>query len=281
MKKKKTILCAAAALSVISASCLGASAASPEPTKTVFLNVSLEEIVPKPFSLKITLNKKNVVGNVGKKIRLKSETNADGYDVTYSSTNNKVAVVSKNGVIKLKRRGKANIIASCNSVQKICKVTSKPKKHIIKDVRNTIKDETMSSIAAQIGCQTDYAYPNSSIMCSAYSYAYAYYQVTGQLRTPGSFWCGGCTWEGGTYSRYGSSTAMLSAIKESLDENKACVGLLSVGRSSTHYVTFYGYTGNGDTLSDFKILDPWDGKLTTGAGYGYSYTGYHVATVNA
>ena len=280
MKKKKTIICAAAALAVISAGCVGASAASLEPT-TGFLNISLEEVVPKPFSLEISLDKKNVVSKVGKKVKLNTETNAEGYDVTYSSTNKKVATVSENGVVKLKKSGKAKIIASCNGVEKVCKVTVKPKAHIFKDERNTIKDKTMSSIASQIGCQTNYAYASSSIMCSAYSYAYAYYQVTGQLRTPGSFWYGGgCTWAGGTYSRYGSREAMLSAIKSSLDKNKACVGLLSTGRSSTHYVTFYGYTGNGDTLSDFKILDPWNGNLTTGAGYGYSYTGYHVVTVN-
>lgn len=281
MKKKKAIICAAAALAVISASCVSASAASLEPT-TGFLNVSLDEVVPEPFSLKISLNKKNVVSKVGRKIKLKSETNAEGYDITYSSTNKKVATVNKNGVVTLKKRGKTKIIASCNGVEKVCKITSKPKKHVLKDERNTIKDTTMSNIAAQIGCQTDYAYASSSIMCSAYSYAYAYYQVTGQLRTPGSFWYGGgCTWAGGTYSRYGSREAMLAAIKASLDKNKACVGLLSTGRSSTHYVTFYGYTGNGDTLSDFKILDPWNGNLTTGAGYGYSYSGYHVVIVNA
>lgn len=280
MKKKKTIIAAAAALAVISASCAGASAATFEPT-TGFSNISLDEVVLKPVSLEISLNKKNVVSKVGKKVKLRTETNAEGYDVTYSSTNKKVATVNENGVVKLKKRGKAKIIASCNGVEKVCKVTVKPKTHVFKDERNTIKSDTMSSIASQIGCQTDYAYASSTIMCSAYSYAYAYYQVTGQLRTPGSFWYGGgCTWAGGTYSRYGSREAMLSAIKASLDKNKACVGLLSSGNSSTHYVTFYGYNGNGDTLSDFKILDPWNGNLTTGASYGYSYSGYHVVTVN-
>ena len=36
---------------------------------------------------------------------------------------------------------------------------------------------------------------------------------------------------------------------------------------------------DGTTLSDFKVLDPWDGSITTGANYGYSY-GYHVVTVD-
>lgn len=282
MKKKKAII-TAAALAVISLSCVSASAAVDFEPTTSFLNVNLlEDIAPKPVSLEISLNKKKVVSKVGKTVKLKSETNAQGYDVTYSSTNKGIATVNKNGVVKFKRSGQAKIIASCNGIEEVCKVTVKPKNHVFKDERNTIKDSTMGSIASQIGCQTNYAYASSSIMCSAYSYAYAYYQVTGQLRTPGSFWYGGgCTWAGGTYSRYGSREAMLSAIKSSLDNNKACVGLLSTGRSSTHYVTFYGYTGNGDTLSDFKILDPWNGNLTTGAGYGYSYSGYHVVTVNA
>ena len=74
-------------------------------------------------------------------------------------------------------------------------------------------------------------------------------------------------------------TAESLSIKKSIDKNQACVGLLSVGASSQHYVTFYDYTGNGTSLSDFKILDPWDGNLTTGYGYGYSY-GYHVVNVN-
>ena len=73
---------------------------------------------------------------------------------------------------------------------------------------------------------------------------------------------------------------MLSTIKEQLDQNRACVGLLSMGSSATHYVTFYGYTGDGTTLSDFKILDPWEGNLTTGDGYGYSYDGCDVVVIN-
>lgn len=73
---------------------------------------------------------------------------------------------------------------------------------------------------------------------------------------------------------------MLSAIKSSIDNNKACVGLIAYGASSHHYVTFYGYTGNGTTLSDFKTIDPWDGRAKSGASYRYCGYGYHVVTVN-
>ncbi len=72
---------------------------------------------------------------------------------------------------------------------------------------------------------------------------------------------------------------MLKAIKTSLDKNESCVGLVAVGNSDHHYVTFYDYDGKGTKLRDFKILDPWDGNLTTGDGYRYSYD-YQVVTVD-
>ena len=72
---------------------------------------------------------------------------------------------------------------------------------------------------------------------------------------------------------YGDSRVMCSAYSYAYCYRQ-------IGGSSQHYVTFYDYEDKGDQLSDFKILDPWDGNLTTGAGYGYSY-GYHVVTVNS
>ncbi len=166
------------------------------------------------------------------------------------------------------------------STKLIVNVNGRDIKLKVKVLRGQISDDKMARIASVIGRQTNYAYADSTVMCSAYSYAYAYRQVLGITRSAGSFWCpGGCTWEGGTYTHYGSASSMLKAIKKSIDNNQACIGLLSVGASSQHYVTFYDYTGNGTSLSDFKILDPWDGNLTTGYGYGYSY-GYHVVTVN-
>ena len=234
------------------------------------------EIKLKDYSLKIKLNKEKESKEAGEKFSINAKTNYDGYEPTFYSTDKKVATVTKEGKVTCKNAGKTKIVAECNGIKSVCKVNVEPK-----FVGNSIADSKMSSIAGAIGWQTQHAYPQSTIMCSAYSFAYAYYQVTGTLRTPGSFWYGGgCNWNGGTYHRLGSSSAMLSKIKSELDQNRACVGLLSMRSSSTHYVTFYGYTGDGTSLSDFKILDPWEGNLTTGAGYGYCYLGYHVATVN-
>ena len=258
MKNTKTIV--AAALSVatvltttISVMALGSDTTDedPRPSKTQ----PAVKVVEK--EVKLILNRTKLKGTEGKKVTLKSSTNSDE-KVTYRSTNKKVATVSKKGVVKLVSEGSAKIVAETDG----------------------IKDSTMADIASEIGCQTDYAYGESTIMCSAYSFAYAYYQVTGTAITPGSVWCGGCTWTGGSYLHCGSAENMLSTIKEQLDQNRACVGLLSMGSSATHYVTFYGYTGDGTTLSDFKILDPWEGNLTTGAGYGYSYDGCDVVVIN-
>lgn len=182
---------------------------------------------------------------------------------------------SKNNVSTMKvkgtRRGSTTIKVKINGVTLSLKV---------KIEKNPITDETMAGIARQIGWQSQYNYEDSSVMCSAYSFCYAYYQVKGKKITPGSVWCpGGCMWLGGTYTHYSSASGMLKAIKTSLDKNQACVGLLSIGNAYTHYVTFYDYTGSGTSLSDFKILDPWDGNLTTGEYYGYSY-GYHVVTID-
>lgn len=232
---------------------------------------------PEKHSLKIDIKKFNSKKSVGDKFKIKADLNYDYYKPFFYSTNKKVATVSENGKVTCKNPGKVKIVAECNGIKDSCKLTVKKK---TSGVIN-ISDSKMSEISSKIGCQTDYAYPSSTIMCSAYSFAYAYYQVTGTIKAPGAFWYGGgCNWNGGTYRRLGSSAEMLSTIKSEIDNNRACVGLLSTGASSTHYVTFYGYTGKGTSLSDFKILDPWDGNLTTGAGYGYCYSGYHVATVN-
>lgn len=176
-------------------------------------------------------------------------------------------------VLKIKgtRRGKTTVKVKVNGLVLKLKVTVE---------KNPITDDKMARIAASIGHQSQYVYGDSGVMCSAYAFCYAYYQVKGKKITPGSVWCpGGCTWIGGSYNHYGSTASMLKAIKTSLDKNQACVGLLSIGNSATHYVTFYDYEDDGKDLSDFKILDPWDGNLTTGYFYGYSY-GYHVVTID-
>ncbi len=233
---------------------------------------------PENYSLEIDIKNINSKMTVGNKFKINADVNYDSYKPVFYSTNKKVAIVKENGKVTCKKPGTVKIVAECNGIKDICNLTVKKNKST---VMYYITDSKMSEISSKIGCQTQLAYPSSTIMCSAYSFAYAYYQVTGTMKAPGAFWFGdGCNWNGGTYRRFGSSADMLNTIKSEIDNNRACVGLLSCGTSSTHYVTFYGYTGDGTSLSDYKILDPWDGKITTGADYGYCYLGYHVATVN-
>ena len=210
----------------------------------------------------------------GRTIDVKIKGKAADVDNTFDNTGFAEFVGEEDAEkIKVKgtRRGNTRIYANVNGVRLKLKVDIE---------KNPIPDERMATIASKVGHQSQYVYNDSKVMCSAYAFCYAFYQVTGQRITPWSVWCpGGCMWLGGTYKHYSSSAGMLKAIKRSLDKNQACVGLLSIGNSATHYVTFYDYEGDGTGLGDFKILDPWDGNLTTGEYYGYSY-GYHVVTID-
>lgn len=277
---KKIIISACAAALVVGSATLGVHASVNYPTQSV----STLSINPmSDCSLEIKLDKKEVRGSEGREITLNASTNADGYTVKFRSSNKKVASVSADGTVKLKKEGTAKITAECNGIKSVCKVEVTPQsaEKKAKDRRaKSITESNMSSIVSQVGCQVDYAYPESTIMCSAYSFAYAYYQVTGTYITPGSVWCDGCTWDGGTYYDFYSESDMLSTIKSQIDQDKSCVGLLSMSTTDTHYVTFYGYTGDGTSLSDFKIYDPWDAACTTAAGYGYSSNGYDVVVIN-
>lgn len=250
------------------------SAMATTPIKTLGESPLTAEIAFKNYQLELSLDKEKVQKKTGKKFKIEAETNYDGYQPKFYSTNKQVAVVGKNGVVKTKKPGTAKIIAECNGVKEVCKVKvvkDKPKKKII-------SDSTMSAIAGKIGKQTDYAYADSTIMCSAYAFCYAYYQVAGVYKTPGSvWWAGGCTWTGGTYRYLPSADSMLQTIKNEIDNGKACVGLLSQN-GNTHYVTFYGYSGEGNTLSDYKVIDPWDGAIKNASNFGY-YS-YHVVTIN-
>ncbi len=219
----------------------------------------------------VRLNKKNITIKEGDTFKLKATTNVEESEVTFTSENKKVATVSKKGVITAKKKGNVIITATYNGVSASCKVK-------ITEAGNNIADSTMQNIANAIGWQRQGRYYSSSIMCSAYSFAYAYKQVTGNTITPGSVWYGGgCTWAGGTQRYFSSASAMLQTIKSEIDQNKACVGLLSA-RGSTHYVTFYSYTGDGTSLSDFTVLDPWDGRIKNASEFGY--WSYQVVTIN-
>jgi hypothetical protein len=278
--KAKAIVSIAAAAGIACVSVFSVMAL--DTNGVIDLNADLE--LEKPVS-KVSLDQKKIVKRSGGQLKLNAKTNGKASSVVYYSTDSKVAKVSANGTVRFGKRGKAKIIAQCNGAKTFCDVTVK-KPLSRQTVSGTVAHyslnaSTMRKAEEKIGCQIQHAYPSSTVMCSAYSFAYAYYQVTGDLKPAGYFWSsGGCTWRGGTYHRYSSPGEMLSAIKKQLDNGRACVGYLRTGSSPRHYVTFYGYTGSGKNLSDYKILDPWDGKITTAAGYGYSCVGYHVATVN-
>ncbi|MBR2109075.1 MAG: hypothetical protein IJ932_03915 [Ruminococcus sp.] len=212
----------------------------------------------------------------GETVKLGIKGKAADIDNVYTDTEYAKITSKKNAAtlkIKGMRRGKTTVKVNVNGHTIKLKVNVK---------KNPISDKTMANIADKIGSQVDYSYADSTVMCSAYAFCYAYYQVKGSKITPISVWCpGGCTWYGGTQTYFSSASSMLKAIKASLDKNQACVGLLSIGNSSHHYVTFYDYNGKGTKLSDFKILDPWDGSLTTGEYYGYSRGyGYQAVTIN-
>ncbi|MBQ5398600.1 MAG: hypothetical protein IIU14_04080 [Ruminococcus sp.] len=284
MQKTKPVILSIVVIAVIISSVITAMAFEGNRTGILLQNI---DIAPKDVSLKISLSKNKVVSKVGRKFNLGAEATSDGYKVKFRSTNKNIATVSRGGKVALIGKGKVNIIAECNGVKSVCNITVKPKNIKVKNeemprlVYQSLSDENMGRISSTVGKQTDYAYPSSTIMCSAYAYAYAYYQVTGQYRAPGTFWsAGGCTWNGGTVAHYGSPASMLGAIKSSIDSGKACVGLIAYGNSSHHYVTFYGYNGNGSSLSDFKTIDPWDGRSKMGSSYRYCGQGYHVITVN-
>lgn len=287
MQKRKLMISILAAISVTVSTTFGVmalNASAPDASKAAAEQLEVTT-VPAPTTavaepaieriVDLSVDKAEASGSEGDVITLKTKANTNE-KITYRSTDKKIATVSSNGVVSLKSKGNAKIIAEADGEKAVCKVNVK------EFVGNNIKKNTMSNIASEIGCQVDYAYPESTIMCSAYSFAYAYYQVKGTSITPGSVWTGGgCNWAGGTVHNHGSAEDMLSTIKSELDHNRACVGLLSFGSASTHYVTFYGYENDGTTLSDFSILDPWDGWIGNAAdGHDYCGEGYDVITID-
>lgn len=70
----------------------------------------------------VKLNKKKVTLVVGKTVKLKLK---HAKKVKWSSSNKKVATVSKTGKVKGKKKGKANIIAKSGGKKYVCKVTVK------------------------------------------------------------------------------------------------------------------------------------------------------------
>lgn len=79
---------------------------------------------------KITINKKKKTLRVGKKYKLKVSfwpARLHG-KVKWKSSNKKIASVSKKGVVKARKKGKARIYATYGSMKKSCKIVVKKKK---------------------------------------------------------------------------------------------------------------------------------------------------------
>lgn len=286
MQKRKLTIAVIAALSVSLSTTFGVMALSTDFSKTekpAIVQEATETVEETTAAVESSIDRiigldikgAKISGDEGDKVSLKVEANTND-KVKFTSTDKKVATVNSKGVVNLKSKGSAKIVAQVNGEKDIVDVK------VNEFTGNNISKDTMAKIAKEIGVQVDHAYPESTIMCSAYSFAYAYYQVKGTPITPGSVWTGGgCNWAGGTVIHCSSAEEMLAAIKKQLDQNKACVGLLSFGSAYTHYVTFYKYTGSGTTLSDFSILDPWDGWIGNAAyGHAYSGAGYDVIVIN-
>ena len=291
MQKRKIMIATIAALSVSISTTFGVMALSADISKTEVKPAIVEkateattEVVKETTAaadpamdriVGLSIEEAKISGDEGDKVSLKVEANTNK-KVKFKSSNKKVATVSSNGVVSFKSKGKARVYAKVDGETDVVDVK------VNEFQGNNISKDTMEKIAGEIGVQVDHAYPESTIMCSAYSFAYAYYQVKGTPITPGSVWTGGgCNWAGGTVIHCSSAEEMLATIKKQLDQNKACVGLLSFGSAYTHYVTFYKYTNNGTTLSDFSILDPWDGWIGNAAdGHDYSGAGYDVIVID-
>lgn len=78
---------------------------------------------------KVTLNKKSATLGVGKTLTVKatvSPSNTNNKSITWSTSNNKVATVNKNGKITAKKKGTATITATTKNGKKAtCKITVK------------------------------------------------------------------------------------------------------------------------------------------------------------
>ena len=74
---------------------------------------------------KVELNKKTVTLVAGKKVTLKLKNAPKKQKITWSSNKQKIAVVSKKGVVIAKKTGKADIIANVNGKKYKCRVTVK------------------------------------------------------------------------------------------------------------------------------------------------------------
>lgn len=82
---------------------------------------SCKVVVKKPS---LTVSKKTISLTKNKKAALHVTATPAG-KITFRSSNKKIATVSSKGIVKAKKKGKANITVSCNGVKKVVKVTVK------------------------------------------------------------------------------------------------------------------------------------------------------------
>lgn len=120
---------------------------------------------------------------------------------------------------------------------------------------------SMSDVVSKIGKQTDYKYGDSKVMCSVYCMSYVRGYLYKDFSAPTKYWnpSSGAVWSsgGGTW-RTGN---VLSIAKQYIDKGKPVIIHVNWAPYGTHYVVAYSYSGSGNKLSDFKIVDPWDGNI--------------------
>ena len=84
------------------------------------------KVIVKAAAKKITITKKSSTLTVGKKLTLRLK-NAKASKVKWSSSNKKVATVSKKGVVKAKKAGKTTITAKYKGRKYTCKIAVRKK----------------------------------------------------------------------------------------------------------------------------------------------------------
>lgn len=91
---------------------------------------SIQIVYASPKKVSITISHTTKIVTVGKSFKLKAKTvNFPKNKIKWSSTNTQVATVSEKGMVKTKKIGKTNIIASAGKKKVVCKLTVKKKKN--------------------------------------------------------------------------------------------------------------------------------------------------------
>jgi expansin (peptidoglycan-binding protein) len=103
--------------------------------------------VPSTAQAKAVLNKKNVTLTVGKSVTLKMKGTKK--KVKWSTSNKKVATVSKKGKVKAKKAGKATITAKLGKKKYKCKVTVLKKDKTVKETTSHKSDEKTTEITTE------------------------------------------------------------------------------------------------------------------------------------